>query len=367
MLYELANFEDFFGPLRLFRYLSFRCGIALALSFILAMAIAPQIIEYLRKLKYGDTQRTREQVGVLADLHAGKRNTPQMGGIIVYIGVMAGSVLFARPTLLVFVALFVYTALTALGFADDYLKIVKKSSKGISGKVKLGAQIAVSLAAVCMLYFSQEYGAAMRELWIPFLKYPLIASMPFWFMFVFAFFVIGGSSNALNLTDGVDGLAIGCTVTVALAYGIFSYISGNTIAAEYLFLRYIPQCGELTVVCCALLGASLAFLWYNAHPADIFMGDTGSLARRTHRRNRDYDTSARYARNRGGRFRDGGDVGNSAGRLVQTHEEKNFQDVANPPPLRNQGMGGDARGHKILDNVADIRARGACHAQTQIE
>lgn len=278
MLYELANFEDFFGPLRLFRYLSFRCGIALALSFILAMAIAPRIIEYLRKLKYGDTQRTREQVGVLADLHASKRNTPQMGGIIVYIGVMAGSVLFARPTLLVFVALFVYTALTALGFADDYLKIVKKSSKGISGRVKLGAQIAVSLAAVCMLYFSQEYGAAMRELWIPFLKYPLIASMPFWFMFVFAFFVIGGSSNALNLTDGVDGLAIGCTVTVALAYGIFSYISGNTIAAEYLFLRYIPQCGELTVVCCALLGASLAFLWHNAHPADIFMGDTGSLA-----------------------------------------------------------------------------------------
>lgn len=278
MLYELASFEGFFGPLRLFRYLSFRCGFALALSFIVAMVIAPPIIRYLRKFKYEGTQRTEEDLGILAKLHADKRNTPQMGGIIVYIAVMAGVLLFARPTFLVFVALFVYTVLTVLGFADDYKKLVRKSPDGISGKTKLAVQVAVSLAALCMLYFSEEYGGIMRELWVPFLKSPLIATMPFWFMFVFFFFVIGGSSNALNLTDGVDGLAIGCTITTALAYGIFSYVSGNTIAAEYLFLRYVPQCGELTVICCALLGASLAFLWYNAHPADIFMGDTGSLA-----------------------------------------------------------------------------------------
>jgi phospho-N-acetylmuramoyl-pentapeptide-transferase len=217
-------------------------------------------------------------VGALADLHDKKKGTPTMGGIIIFISVMVSSILFARLNLLVFVALFVYASLTALGFADDYTKIVKKNSKGVSGKVKLSVQITVSLIAFALLYFSKEYGTLMRELWIPFMKYPLIETMPFWFGAIFIFFVIGGSSNALNLTDGVDGLAIGCTVSVALAYAVFSYVAGNMISAEYLFIRYIPSSVELTVICCALLGAAMSFLWYNAHPADVFMGDTGSLA-----------------------------------------------------------------------------------------
>lgn len=278
MLFDLANLEDFFGPLRLFRYLSFRCACALSISFFVGMATAPYIIARLRKLKFGDSLRTKKEVGKLAELHSAKRNTPAMGGIIVYASVMTASLLFAKLNVLVFTALFVYTALTALGFADDYLKIVKKNSKGVSGRIKLAVQVVVSVVALSILYFSKDYGVIMRELWIPFLKYPLISSMPFAFAVVFIFFVIGGSSNALNLTDGVDGLAIGCTVSVALAYAVFTYVAGNSIAAEYLFLRYIPASGELTVVCCALLGASLAFLWYNAYPADVFMGDTGSLA-----------------------------------------------------------------------------------------
>lgn len=278
MFFEIANLEDFFGPLRLFRYLTFRCGCALAFSFFLGIIIAPKIIATLRRIKFGQTFRTAEEVGKLAELHKGKKGTPPMGGLIIYASLTSATLLFAKFNLLVFNALFVYTALTALGFADDYMKIIKKNSKGVSGKIKLSVQVAVSLAALSILYFSKDYGVIMRELWIPFLKYPLIASMPFWFAFVFMFFVIGGSSNALNLTDGVDGLAIGCTVSVAVAYAVFSYVAGNSIASEYLFLRYIPDCGELTVVCCALLGASLAFLWYNAHPADVFMGDTGSLA-----------------------------------------------------------------------------------------
>lgn len=278
MLFDLADFETYYGPLRLFKYLSFRCACAMATAFIIGMLIAPSIIRFLHKLKFGDTQRTAADVGILAELHASKRKVPQMGGIIIFTAVMISSVLFARMNALVFTALFVYAALTALGFADDYVKIIKKNPKGISGKLKLAVQAAVTLVAVAVLCFSHDYSTIMRELWIPFMKYPLIACMPIWFMFVFLFFVLAGTSNAINLTDGVDGLAIGCTISAALAYAVFTYVAGNAIAAEYLFLRFIPGSGEMTVICCALLGGSMAFLWYNAHPADVFMGDTGSLA-----------------------------------------------------------------------------------------
>ncbi len=278
MLFELAVFEEWFGPLRLFKYLSFRCVGAISVAFLIGMFTAPSIIRILRRIKFGDTLRTKDEVGELAELHSAKKQTPAMGGIIIFISTMVATLLFAKINTLVFVALFVYASLTALGFTDDYQKIVKKNSKGVSGKKKLAVQIAVSLVALTTLYFSKDYGFIMRELWIPFMKYPLIASMPFWFAAIFIFLVIGGASNAVNLTDGVDGLAIGCTISVALAYAVFSYLTGNIIATEYLFLRYIPASGELTVVCCALLGASIAFLWYNAHPADVFMGDTGSLA-----------------------------------------------------------------------------------------
>ncbi len=278
MLFELADFENYFGPLRLFRYLTFRCVLAMVLSFIIGMACAPRIIEKLRAIKFGQSFRTKEEVGRLAELHQGKKGTPTMGGIIIFVSIIITSLLLAKLNVLVFCALFVYTSLTALGFADDYLKIVKKNSKGVNGRIKLAVQIAVSLTALAMLMFSNQYSAIMRELWIPFLKYPLIESMPIWFMAIFIFLVVGGSSNAINITDGVDGLAIGCTISSILAFAVFTYVAGNTIAADYLFIKFIPDCGELTIICCALVGASLAFLWYNAHPADVFMGDTGSLA-----------------------------------------------------------------------------------------
>ncbi len=278
MLSELGDFENWCGPLRLFRYLSFRCAIAMAVAFFIGVLCAPRAIEILHKIKFGQSLRTKEEVGKLAELHSGKKGTPTMGGIIIYASVMVSSLLLAKINALVFTALFVYTALTLLGLADDYLKIVKKNSKGVSGKTKLAVQALTTLVALAVLLFSKDYGYIMRELWIPFMKYPLIECMPVWFAALFLFFVIAGSSNAINLTDGVDGLAIGCTVSVTLAYAIFSYVAGNTIATEYLFIRYIPGAGELTVVCCALLGASLAFLWYNSYPAEVFMGDTGSLA-----------------------------------------------------------------------------------------
>ncbi len=278
MLFDLADLETWYGPLRLFRYLSFRCASAMALSFFLGIFCAPYVIEMLRKVKFGQSFRTKEEVGRLAELHGSKKGTPTMGGVLIFGATAISIVLFARMNALVFTALFVYTVLTGLGFADDYLKIVKKNSRGVPGKLKLAVQAFAAFAALAILLFSKDYGILMRELWAPFFKEPIMTSMPIWFAAVFMFFVIAGSSNAINLTDGVDGLAIGCTVSAALAFAVFSYIAGNSIYAEYLQLQYIPGSGELTVVCCALLGASLAFLWYNAHPAEVFMGDTGSLA-----------------------------------------------------------------------------------------
>ena len=277
MFYQLSNFEAFWGPLRVFKYLTVRCGLALTIAFILGVMVAPKIIEKLKILKFGQSFRTKEEVGKLADLHEGKKGTPTMGGIIIYLAVSISVLLFAKPNTLVLASMFVYTLLTALGFADDYLKVVKKNSKGVSGKIKLVVQTCAVAGVIAILYFS-KYDFLLRELYVPFIKQPLITTMPIAVMFVFLFFVIAGSSNAINLTDGIDGLAIGCTITVAITYAIFAYVAGDAISAQYLFLKQIPECGELTVVCSALVGASLAFLWYNCYPAEVFMGDTGSLA-----------------------------------------------------------------------------------------
>jgi len=187
--------------------------------------------------------------------------------------------LWARPNLYVAVCLLVFTGLGAIGFADDYLKVAKKNSKGLPSRWKLAGQAALTLAAVGLLYFANgETHLAMSVLRAPFFKNPVWAAMPVWFVAPFFFLVMAGSSNAINLTDGVDGLAIGCTITVALVYAIFAYCAGNARIAEYLNISYVAGVGELAVVCAALVGGGLAFLWYNAHPASIFMGDTGSLA-----------------------------------------------------------------------------------------
>ena len=277
MFFDIADLETYFGPFRLFRYLSFRCALALALSFGIGLLIAPYAIRKLRQIKFGQSFRTQSEVGKLAILHEKKKGTPTMGGIIIFICVMTVSVLLVKLNALVFTALFVYASLTLLGFVDDYLKIVKKNSKGVPGKLKLAVQAATTLTALAILLLS-PYGEQMRQLYIPFLKYPIVEHMPVLFMAVFLFLIIAGSSNAMNLTDGVDGLAIGCTVSTALAYAVFSYVAGNVISANYLFISHVPGSGELTVICCALIGASMAFLWHNAPPAEVFMGDTGSLA-----------------------------------------------------------------------------------------
>jgi phospho-N-acetylmuramoyl-pentapeptide-transferase len=167
--------------------------------------------------------------------------------------------------------------LGALGFLDDYLKVTKKKSDGISGRLKLLFQLALAAIITGVFLSSPLLEVQARSLYVPFVKAPVIANMGL-FTFLFFALVIVGSSNAVNLTDGLDGLAIGCTITVAFAYALLSYAAGNFRIAEYLQVPFYPFAGELTVVCSALVGAGLGFLWFNCHPAKVFMGDTGSLA-----------------------------------------------------------------------------------------
>jgi phospho-N-acetylmuramoyl-pentapeptide-transferase len=178
-------------------------------------------------------------------------------------------------------ALFVYAALTAVGFRDDYLKVVHKNRDGISSREKIFWQTLITVVALAVLLWHPTSAGKIRELWVPFIKHPVlvfsgILGLPALFIFIYLWLV--GFSNAINLTDGLDGLAIGCTISVALVYGIMAYAAGNILISEYLLISYVPGTGELTVLCGALVGAGVAFLWYNSHPAEVFMGDTGSLA-----------------------------------------------------------------------------------------
>ncbi len=201
-----------------------------------------------------------------------------MGGLLIFACVFGSSILWAAPNIWVVVALFVYAALTAVGFRDDYLKVVRKNRRGISSGAKIFWQSVTTALALFALVMHPESSVKIRELWVPFIKHPLIAQMSIVGLAVFIYLWIVGFSNAINLTDGLDGLAIGCTITVALTYGIMAYAAGNAKIADYLLISFVPGTGELAVVCGALVGAGVAFLWYNSHPAELFMGDTGSLA-----------------------------------------------------------------------------------------
>ena len=278
MLSYLADFENIFGPLRLFRYLTLRAAFAGITAMGIGFIIGPWIFMKLRELRAKQAFRGKDEVGALADLHAGKAQTPTMGGLMICISVVASAVLWAKPNVYVYTALIIYLGLTVIGFWDDYLKVSKANSKGLPGRWKLLGQAVLTGVALLLLLSSPDSAAKMRELWVPFYKDVVISQMSIFMLAPFLFLILAGSSNAINLTDGVDGLAIGCTVTVALAFAIMAYAAGNAIISDYLFISFIPGVGELAVVCAALLGASLAFLWYNCHPAEVFMGDTGSLA-----------------------------------------------------------------------------------------
>lgn len=279
MLSYLADYENFFGPLRIFRSQTFRTVGAAVTAALIGFLIGPWLIAKLKRLKFGqhyDDDRT----GDLAK-RFDKKNTPTMGGLLIFAAVFFSSVLWAMPKIWVIVALFVFTALTAVGFRDDWLKVVRKSRDGISSKEKIFWQTLVTIVALAALLWHPASTDKIRELWVPFVKHPVLTfsgllGLPALFVFIYLWLV--GFSNAINLTDGLDGLAIGCTISVTLVYGILAYIAGNVILSEFLLVPYVAGAGELTVVCGSLVGAGLAFLWYNSYPAEVFMGDTGSLA-----------------------------------------------------------------------------------------
>ena len=278
MMYYLHRFSDQFIGFNVFYYVTFRSVAAAVTAFAISLIFGNLVIRKLTALKLGQPIRAAEEVHRLAELHFGKQGTPTMGGVLIIGAVFLSSFLWARPdNRFVWLALFSMLCLGALGFADDYLKVTKKKSAGISGRFKLFFQIILAVIVTAVFLTSPLLEVQARSLYLPFFKAPVITNMG-WFTFLFFALVIVGSSNAVNLTDGLDGLAIGCTVTVAFAYALLSYAAGNFRIAEYLQVPFYPFTGELTVVCAALVGAGFGFLWFNCHPAKVFMGDTGSLA-----------------------------------------------------------------------------------------
>jgi phospho-N-acetylmuramoyl-pentapeptide-transferase len=278
MFYYLHRLSDQFIGFNVFSYVTFRAVAASVTAFAICLLSGNFVIRKLISLKVGQPIRTAEEVRRLADLHGPKQGTPTMGGVLVIGAVFISSFLWARPdNRFVWLVLFSMIYLGVLGFMDDYLKVTKKKTDGVSGRIKLVAQIALAAVVTAVFLTSPLLEVQARSLYLPFFKSPVIDNMS-WLTFVFFAVVIVGASNAVNLTDGLDGLAIGCTVTVAFAYALLSYAAGNYRIAEYLQVPFYPFAGELTVVCGALVGAGLGFLWFNCHPAKVFMGDTGSLA-----------------------------------------------------------------------------------------
>lgn len=287
--------------LNLFQYITFRAASAGLLAFILSLIVGPRVIRKLISLKVGQPIRTAEEVHKLAELHGGKIGTPTMGGVLILGTVLVATLICSRP-LNPFVAVCACTmsACGLLGLCDDYKKVKEKKSDGLSSRTKLLWQVLIALIAAVFIFFKPEisgFGASpahiaagdagftlgkdnpigIGAICFPLFKIPLV-DLKFLVIPFFALIIVG-CSNAVNLTDGLDGLATGCTISTALAYSLLAYLAGHYfMAAEYLVIPHNIYIGELAVFLMALVGAGFGFLWFNCHPAKVFMGDTGSLA-----------------------------------------------------------------------------------------
>lgn len=289
MIYYLRYLEDFFGPARLFEYLSVRAALGAAIAFVVGAFLAPKIIRCLQNVI--QPERGSDLLGNVAQE---KRRIPTMGGLVIFASALAGTLLAARPNVYVFCALTVFVGMTLVGFIDDYLKVVKKKSDGMSSRLKWLLTSATALAAFLVLLCKGGFRMDLLEIWFPVMERPFVAfsdavissnSLSTVGALVFAgcvallFWLVSvGASHAVNLTDGIDGLAAGCAVPNVFVFAIVSYLVGNARWAEYLHIGYVPGVGELSVFCAALAAGILIFLWFNADPATIYMGDTGSLA-----------------------------------------------------------------------------------------
>lgn len=277
MLYYLYHFSSEISAFNVFRYETFRAMAAALTSLIISLAIGPKMIQLLTQLKLGQPLRLKSEVRELADLHAKKKNTPTMGGLLILFSVTLSSLLWCDlSNKLYWLVLGSMIFLGMIGFADDYQKVAKKNSKGIKPWQKLAAQFLLAVVVFTYLRHFASYPGEWSSLNIPFLK-NVVIDMGI-LTIIFYLCVITGTSNAVNLTDGLDGLAIGCSISVAMTYAIFCYLAGNVKLATYLFLPIVSGAGELAIFCAALVGSGIGFLWFNCHPARVFMGDTGSLA-----------------------------------------------------------------------------------------
>ena len=286
LLYE--KLFPFFHPFRIFRYLTFRTAFASLTALLIALFIGPWVIEKLREFQIGQYVRDDGPQS-----HLKKTGTPTMGGVLIIIAILLPTVLWSDPANpLVWITVFSTLAFGAIGFADDYIKVVQRRSKGLTVRAKLLWQgLAGALVAVALVVMDQ-FRLFNTRLSVPFIKslqpdllwHHWPATLPHLAVLAFLPFVIWvvlwlvGTSNAVNLTDGLDGLAIGCSIIAAGALAVLTYVTGHVVFADYLELQRMPMVGELTVFCGSMVGASIGFLWYNAHPAEIFMGDVGSLA-----------------------------------------------------------------------------------------
>ncbi|HKI43940.1 MAG TPA: phospho-N-acetylmuramoyl-pentapeptide-transferase [Balneolales bacterium] len=284
MLYWILNwFEIHYHPpgFGAFSYISTRSVLAAATALIISLIIGKYIINWLKKMQLGETIRT--DIGL--DSHLSKAGTPSMGGLIILLATLLPSVLWIRPgNVYGWLVFFVMLTLGIVGFLDDYIKIIRKNKKGLYSWVKVAGQVLVGLILGLVIYTYPEFHSYNTLTTVPFVKnininYAVLGEALGWITYIpVVIFVITAVSNAVNLTDGLDGLAAGISAIVVLTLGIFCYVSGRTDFSHFLDILYLPGAGELTIFCSALIGACLGFLWYNSYPAQVFMGDTGSLA-----------------------------------------------------------------------------------------
>ena len=273
-----TEWADRLSALRLFRYITFRSAGAALTALVLSWWLGPRIIAWLKRLKFGQEYVDKAEAGGgLAARLLSKKGTPTMGGIMIVVALNLTTLLWAQWNTLVQLTLLSVVVLTGLGFYDDYAKISQQSSGGARSRVKLGVQTALALFIGLYLWHVPSTSKLVTEIMVPFYKYPVLTGAGLVGLLL-TILTIVGSSNAVNLTDGLDGLAIGCTLIVSFVFVVLTYLAGHRTVSDYLQIPHVVGAGELTVFCAAMMGAGLGFLWFNCHPAEVFMGDTGSLA-----------------------------------------------------------------------------------------
>jgi phospho-N-acetylmuramoyl-pentapeptide-transferase len=274
-----THFENVVSPLRLFRYITFRCAGAAVTALLLSLWLGPKIIHWLKQLRFGqDYADKAEEGGTLAARVLSKRGTPTMGGVLIVVVLDLTALLWAQWNTLILLTLLSVVVMAALGFYDDYAKITQQNSKGAASHIKLWVQGVLAFFIAFYLWRLPSTSRLISDVMVPFYKFPVLTgSVGATAGILLTALTIVGSSNAVNLTDGLDGLAIGCTVIVSFVFLVLTYVCGNASIANYLQIPHVPGAGELTVFCSAMIGAGLGFLWFNCHPAQVFMGDTGSL------------------------------------------------------------------------------------------